>query len=162
MTTEEKKGGTGSFGTAVLAVCPHCHSQHIVGQSCPTLVSNPPETTEEKKKCICQRVYGVITMQKAWCPVNHRDSTPLETGREWEKELPGLVKAFHGQVDSVTQVKLRMFIRSIESSALAQGEKIGAENTRTKMIAEAKKAFCSSGLMFTGNQIIGVLKLLTL
>jgi len=43
------RGGEGSYGTATLAMCPDCHTKHIVGQSCPTFFPHPVK--KEQHQC---------------------------------------------------------------------------------------------------------------
>lgn len=68
------------------------------------------------------------------------DATPPQTGREWEKEFDD---TYGGQKSLILEdpfghsitvnEELKSFFRSVESSALAQGEKIGAEKERARL-----------------------------
>lgn len=109
-------------------------------------------TTEEKKKvrkykCLCTKVNGKrIIGERNLCPVNHRNPTPPETGREWEATWDkkcedwffgftpdGEENYYLSECNKETMEEVKSFIRSIESSALAQGEKIGAEKERARL-----------------------------
>lgn len=73
-------------------------------------------------------------------------STPPETGKEWKKDFDSrfdysiIESVIRDMGDKATWLDMKKgikaFIRSIESSALAQGEKIGAE----KMVEKIKKS----------------------
>lgn len=112
------------------------HNLPTAAKDCP-LCKKATMTTEEKK---CDHVMLMTCDHKNFrCDSCCKKCTPPETGREWEKDFDSrfdysiIESVIRDMGDKATWLDMKKgikaFIRSIESSALAKGEKIGREKT---------------------------------
>lgn len=108
-------------------------------------------TTEEKKKEEYIRCMTCGAVEKAEVlPFPHNMgcslATPPQTGREWEAEFEDLIEKYCMSDDAGCVIPLedvKSFIRSIEATARAEGEKIGAEKERERIrVKDGKKIDC--------------------